>query len=156
VLRAHLQTMLWKAADHKGPPDESVNITHFGREIWDGISIPFIAQGDPAPPELINVIPCQCRAQGKKCSTEACGSHKQHLSCTSFGNCSGDESCCNVYAMQEDAQPGDDEDVAAENMVDAKEKNFEGEGVESQDIEEEDFGEVEILDDNWLIPDNVS
>ena len=95
--------MLLKAADHQGPPIES--ITHFGWEIRDDIPIPVIAQGDP---ELIDVIQCQCRAQGKKCSTEACGCHKQHLSCTSFCNCSGDESCCNPHTTREDAQAGDD------------------------------------------------
>ena len=100
ALRAHLQTMLWKAADHQGPPNESA---HFGWEIRDDIPIPVIAQGDPAPPELINVIQCQCRARGKKCSTEACGCHKQHLSCTS---CSGDESCCNPHTARDDAHAG--------------------------------------------------
>ena len=69
ALRAHLQTMLWKAADHQGPPNESADITYFGWEIRDDIPIPVIAQGDPAPPELIDVIQCQCRAQGEKCST---------------------------------------------------------------------------------------
>ena len=99
-----------------------------------------IAQGDPAPPKLIDVVQCQCRAQGKKCSTEACGCHKQHLSCTSFCNCSGDESCCNPHTTQEDAQAGDVgqardwEDVTAEDcdvdMVDAEEDDSEEEGVE--------------------------
>ena len=30
VLRAHLQVMLWKAADQQAPPDESSDITNFG------------------------------------------------------------------------------------------------------------------------------
>ena len=38
--QAHLQTMLWKAADHQGPPNESADITHFGWEIRDDIPIP--------------------------------------------------------------------------------------------------------------------
>ena len=97
TLRAHLHR---KAADHQGPPNESADITHFGWEIRDDIPIPVIAQGDPAPPELIDVIQCQCRAQGKKCSTEACGCHKQHLSCTSFCNCSSDASCCTHHTRR--------------------------------------------------------
>ena len=56
ALRAYLQTMLWKVADHQGPPNESADITHFGWEIRDDIPIPVIAQGDAAPPELIDVI----------------------------------------------------------------------------------------------------
>ena len=47
------------------------------------ISIPAVAQGAPVPPELIK---CQCKAQDKQCSTEAC---RQHLACTSYCNCSG-------------------------------------------------------------------
>ena len=43
VLRAHLQVMLWKAADHQAPPDESANITHFGWDIQDSIPIPVVA-----------------------------------------------------------------------------------------------------------------
>ena len=49
----------------------------------DTIPIPAVAQGAP---ELIR---CQCKAQGKQCSTKACGCHKQHLACTSYCNCSG-------------------------------------------------------------------
>ena len=145
--------MLWKAADQQGPPDESADITHFGWEIQDGIPTPAIAQGDPAPPELIDVIQCQCRAQGKKCSTEACGCHKQHLSCTSFCNCSGGENCCNPYTTQEDAQSASEEDVAEDvETVDAEEEDFEEEGMENIDADED---EVDIMDDDWLMPDNV-
>ena len=68
MLRAHLQVMLWKAAD------ESNDITNFGWVIQDTIPIPAVAQGAPVPPE---------------CSTEACSCQKQHLACTSHCNCSG-------------------------------------------------------------------
>ena len=59
VLRAHLQMMLWKAADERGPPHESDDITQFGWEFHDGISVPVIAQRDAAPTQLIGVIKCQ-------------------------------------------------------------------------------------------------
>ena len=64
VLRAHLQVMLWKAADHQAPPDESVYITQFGWDIQNSTPIPAVAQGAPAPPELVDVIQCQCKAEG--------------------------------------------------------------------------------------------
>ena len=54
------------------------------QEIKDDIPVPVIALGDPAPPELIDVIRCQCQAQGKKCSTAACSCKKEHLACTSY------------------------------------------------------------------------
>jgi hypothetical protein len=150
VLQAHLQVMLWKAADHQAPPDESADITHFGWEIRDGIPVPLIAQGDPAPPELIDVIQCQCRAQGKKCSTEAkCGCHKEHLSCTSYCNCSGEEGCCNPYTKRRDAQAGDEEGV---EMEDIEEEDFE-EGVDQEGEGHEDVEgglvDPDYLDDEW-------
>ena len=43
-----------------------------------------IAQCDPAPTQLTDVIRCQCKALGKSAAlTPACGCHKQHMSCTS-------------------------------------------------------------------------
>ena len=99
LLRAHLQVMLWKAADQLGPSQESECITNFGWKIQDGIPIPVIAQGDSAPPELIDVICCQCKAKGTMCSTEACSCNKQHLGCTSYCNCSGEVGCCNPYTL---------------------------------------------------------
>lgn len=106
VLRSHLQVMLWKAADQQAPPDESVHITQFGWEIQENIPIPVIAQGVPAPPELIDVIRCQCKVQGKKCSTESCSCHKEHLSCTSY---SGEEGCCNPFTKRREIQGGNRE-----------------------------------------------
>ena len=53
----------------------------------------------PAPPELVDVIKCKCKAQGEQCGSEACGCHKQHLACTSCYNCSGGEDCCNPYSV---------------------------------------------------------
>ena len=69
AIRAHLQIILWKAADQHSPPEESVDITHFGWEFKDGIPIPVIDHSDPAPSELIDIIKCQCKAQGKMCSS---------------------------------------------------------------------------------------
>ena len=57
VLRAHLQVMLWKAAEW---------------EIRDGVPTPVAAQGDPAPKELNTVMQCQSRARDTMCSTEIC------------------------------------------------------------------------------------
>ena len=51
-----------------------------------GISIPVIVEGDPAKPELLDVIQCPCKAQDKKCFTEARGRHKHHLSYMPFCN----------------------------------------------------------------------
>ena len=87
--------MLWKAADQEAPPDESATLGKSSKTIF--LHVPAVAQGAPAPPELVDVIKCQCKAQGEQCSSEACGCHKQHLACTSCCNCSGGEHCCNPY-----------------------------------------------------------
>ena len=94
--RAHLQVMLLKVADHQTPPDECSNITNFGWKIGDGFPVPVTGASDPAPPQLIDVIWCQCKVQGKKCSTGTYGCHREHLLYTSYCNCCGDDDgCCN-------------------------------------------------------------
>ena len=65
VLWAHLQVMLWKAADHQAPPSESADITNFGWDMQEGIPVPKMNQNDPVPPNLMDVIRCQCRAKEK-------------------------------------------------------------------------------------------
>ena len=62
LLRAHLQVMLWKVADHQTPPDECSNITNFGRKIVDGIPVPVTGAIESAPPQRIYAIRCQCNA----------------------------------------------------------------------------------------------
>ena len=66
MLRAHNQTMLWKAADKQVAP--AIVITDFGWEMLNSIPSPVFASGLPAPPELMKVISCQCRAAGKACA----------------------------------------------------------------------------------------
>ena len=65
-------------------PEESVDITRFEWEFKDDIPIPVIDHSDPAPSELIDIIRCQCKAQGKICSSEVCGCYKERISCTSY------------------------------------------------------------------------
>lgn len=140
VLRCHLQIMLWKAADQNAPPIESTDILQFGWKITEGIPAPEISKGDPAPPELIDVISCQCRTQHKKCSSVACGCHKAHLSCTSYCYCSGAEGCCNPHTSlcqsQSSANTGLDEPVIDnETDLENEENNVESEDDENDQEE---------------------
>ena len=50
-----------------------------------------IAEGYPAPHELLDVI----QYQGKNCFTEAYGCQRQHLSFTPVCNCYGGQGCLN-------------------------------------------------------------
>ena len=82
--------------------------------------MPAVAERDPAPPQLSDVINCQCNAMGKKCSTEACGCHREHLSCTNYCNCRGHDDCCNPHTPQGVMRAVDDDnaeiDGAGEEM----------------------------------------
>ena len=151
VLWAHLQVMLWKAADQQAPPDQSSDITHFGWIIQNDIPIPAIAPGAPAPPELIDLIKCSCKAQGKRCSSEACSCHKKHVPCTSYCNCSGGEDCCNPHSVRPGTSSEEDENEADDDYFEsdtAIEDEEEGESGDVHDenciIAEEDF-ELDML-----------
>ena len=87
--------MLWIAAKCEGHQGESRDITHFGWEFRNDFYTG-LAEGDPPPSELHYVVQCQCKAQDQKCSkcsTEAWGCHKHHLSCTPFCNCHVGQDC---------------------------------------------------------------
>ena len=92
-----------------------------------------MAASDPAPPELVDVIKCQCRAEGKKCSTVSCSCHKEHLTCTSYCNCCSEEGCYNPYSKRVTTQEADQE------IEEVDEQDYEGvEDIEEQDEEDED------------------
>ena len=151
ILRAHLQVMLWKAADCKGPPDESTDITKFGWVYRDGIPTPVIAEGDPAPPELLDVIRCQCKAQGKKCSTDGCGCHKHHLSCTTFCSCHGGEDCLNQFTTVKDIGPAAEEDPDTEDINDTLEDDAGDELEQDKEVEDDIAGDPgsDYLENEW-------
>ena len=138
--------MLWKAANNQAPPAESTDVTQFGWEIVNDIPTPVIVKGNPAPPELIDVICCQCKARGKKFSTVTCGCHKEHLSCTSYFNCSGGRECFNPHTKtvtSNDDSNGDEIDDA-----DLQDFDVEDECEDYDDVA--DDGSVnELLNDEW-------
>ena len=149
ILRGHFQIVLWKAANCQGPFDESTDITQFGWQFRDDIPIQVIAEGDPAPPELLDVIRCLCKAHGKKCSVEACVCHKQHLSSTTFCDCHGGEDCLNQFTT--DIVQAAEEGPGTEDINDSLDDDPD-DGLE-QDIE--DGGDVaddlvsDYLDNEW-------
>ena len=130
ILRAHLQIMLWKEADCEVPPAETRDITNFGWKFQDEIPIPVIAGGDSAPPELLDVIQCQCKVHGKKCSTEACECHKQHMSCTKFCNWQGGQDCLNPFtAATGIVQPAEEATDADYNDIKITSRQRSGKGA---------------------------
>ena len=59
--RAHLQCMIWKAADQDNPP--KVDQQQFGWEIKDDLLRPSIDGCPPAPPSIMKVIACKCKSK---------------------------------------------------------------------------------------------
>ena len=140
ALRAHLQIMLWKAADQQAPPAVSATITDFGWEVRNGIPVPVMASSDPAPPELVDVIRCLCRAEGKKCSTVSCSCHREHLTCTSYCNCRGEDGCYNPYTQKTATTQAADLEMEEAEEQEVEEQDFEGvSDAEEQSEEDEEY-----------------
>ncbi|KAJ8349304.1 hypothetical protein SKAU_G00244340 [Synaphobranchus kaupii] len=135
--RAHLQVLLWKAADHPDPPD--VDITKFGWDKKEGekegeeVIMPVLDASPVAPPALLDIISCSCKAGLKPCTTANSSCASAGLACTSYCFCkSYDSTCCNplthsqqeeqddknVESGEEDEDRADDEDeVDDKDMV---------------------------------------
>ena len=62
VLRAHLQMLMWKAADQRDLPEEARNIANFGWNIEGSAITPAISTAPVAPQELLDVVSCSCTA----------------------------------------------------------------------------------------------
>ena len=107
MLRAHHQTMLWKAADKQVAP--AIDITDFVWEMLNSIPSPVIASGPPAPPELMKVISCQCRAADKACAQGNCSCFAASLSCMTYCRCAGSQDeCHNPLTKKYDDDTSDD------------------------------------------------
>ena len=138
VLRAHLQIILWKAADQHSPLEESVDITRFGWEFKNDIPIPVIDHSDPASSELIDIIKCQCKAHGKMGSSEVCGRHKERISCTSYCYCLSKKGCWNPFTKRDDSLVRRDEgSTESEEQKDPDEQDLDENTDDDEDIEDE-------------------
>ena len=83
VLRAHLQMMLWKAADQRHPPVDARDIRRFGWDVKEGgVFTPSVSYAPVAPQGLLDVVSCSCSAERKACSEKRCSCHSAGLSCT--------------------------------------------------------------------------
>ena len=122
VLRAHLQMMLWKAADQRHPPGDARDIRRFGWDIKEGgVVTPSVSNAPVAPRGLLDVVICSCSAERKACSKKRCSCHSAGLSCTEYCYCEGGDACCSPFNkhteedqraedMQEDEREADDDE----------------------------------------------
>ena len=131
-LRAHLQVMLWKSADVRSPP--VVNICDYGwyiQEIKDAhgnilqIPQPYIAKIDAAPPELMDVVSCNCSST-EPCKTKQCSCHKQGLPCTYYCKCNS--ICKNPFSTHDIEEIAPDGNLDMEDIEEiAPDGNLDGE-----------------------------
>ncbi|KAK2178219.1 hypothetical protein NP493_553g02010 [Ridgeia piscesae] len=63
VLRAHLQMLLWKAAEQRDPPEEARNIANFGWNIEGSAITTAVSTAPVAPQALLDVVSCSCSAK---------------------------------------------------------------------------------------------
>ena len=98
VLRAHLQMLLWKAADQRDQPEELAN---FGWSIEGSTVTPAVSTVPVAPQVLLDVVSCSCTAEGKACSGTRCSCNSAGLSCTDYCKCEGGDICCSPFTSRQ-------------------------------------------------------
>ncbi len=120
VLRAHIQTAIWKSANEPDPPQ--LNPTECGwtrdeaTKSLNPVMVP--SEVKMAPPEVLELVRCGC-SSSNPCSTARCSCSASKLPCTLFCNCHKEEICGNQnnkeYAGGDDCNDndggGDDNDI---------------------------------------------
>ena len=101
VLQAHLQMLLWKAADQRDPPEEARNIATFGWNIEGSAITPAVSTAPVAPQALLDVVSCSCTAEYKACSSTRCSCNSEGLSCTDYCKCEGGDICCSPFISKQ-------------------------------------------------------
>ena len=69
---AHLQVMLWEAADKTAAPDKAADNSKFVWEVRGGVVSPVIHTGSAAPAQVMRELSCGCRSE-QACVRGACG-----------------------------------------------------------------------------------
>ena len=103
--RAHLQMMLWKAADKVKAPTETRDIKNYGWLITYGRSVvPIVSTRAMAPVHLLGITSCNC-ASLKACSRKNCSCHAAGVSCTDYCNCDSEGAQCqNPFKIEIDIE----------------------------------------------------
>src|SRR6218665_2852989 len=105
VYRTHLEIVQWQtllATD--------IQPTDWGWKISKDRYVPIQTDLQPAPDEILNVVRCKCKVEGRRpCSTRLCSCMKHGLSCVAAcKNCYGDQ-CENVAETDNDDLPSEEE-----------------------------------------------
>ena len=106
--------MLWKDAAKASPP--AVKITDYGWDVDANHEVMPVLSRDPiAPEQLMDIISCNCKAEGKACSGR-CSCVGNGLSCTKYCLCEGGEECFNPLTQRNDEEEDEEEDNKDENF----------------------------------------
>ena len=81
VQRAHLQMLLWKAADESDHPD--VQLTDYGWEVKEHEYVMHAISREPAAPSKLMDVTSSCKAESKVCGGR-CSYGSNGMSCTSY------------------------------------------------------------------------
>lgn len=123
MLRAHLQMLLWKAADQRDPPEEARDIANFGWSIEGSTITPTVSTVPVAPQVLLDVVSCSCTAEGKACSGGRCSCNSAGLSCTDYCKCEGGVTCCSRFTSKQMDIEGDEGELDDDDDDDDVEDN---------------------------------
>ncbi|KAG0722875.1 hypothetical protein GWK47_043722 [Chionoecetes opilio] len=115
VLRAHLQMLLWKAADQCDPLVEARNIANFGWNIEGSTITPAVSTAPVAPQALLDVVSCSCTAKGKASSGTRCSCSRAALSYTDYCKCEGGDICCSPFASKHMDIEDDERELHVDN-----------------------------------------
>ena len=112
-----------------GPPD--LDITKYGWEIKDGVPAPVTSTQPPGPQDLMDVVRCGCKSEGKACGSGICSGHHNKMSCTVYCACSSRDACLNPFTARVD----DDEDdyEKTQDEIEECERDVGHSGVSSED-----------------------
>ena len=93
------------STDKKVLQGSQTNITYFEFEFRDEIYLPVIAEGDPAPPQLLNVTQRQSTEQEVLC-----------VSCTLFCDCYGEQDSLNPFTATREIAKSAEEETETDNI----------------------------------------
>ena len=105
IKRAHLQSLLWKAADLSEPPE--LDVLMYGWDIVDDTPVPTTGVTTVAPSELMKIIACGCGTETPS-SRSNCSCKTAGVSCTTYCKCYAQQECLNPCTPSEDVYEDSD------------------------------------------------
>jgi len=114
IYRVHLQVVQWKTLMTTDLKPED-----WGWKIMDGRYEPILTDLAAAPDDILSVVRCKCKIEGRRpCTTQLCSCMKHGLSCVAAcKNCNGEqcENTAKPTSNLSDSDNGDEPDMIHPN-----------------------------------------